>query len=44
MDDLDLVVADDDFIEHLHENSFLETIDIAELDEQWNEWAAENIE
>lgn len=41
---LPVVVADDDFIEHLHENNFDETIDVAELNEEWNDWAKENLD
>ena len=41
---MDYLVADDDFIEHLHEQGFSETIDIAELNEEWNSWVAENVE
>ena len=40
---LPVVVADDDFIEHLHENGFQESIDVAELNEEWNDWAKENL-
>jgi hypothetical protein len=41
--DLPVVVADDDFIEHLHENGFQESIDVAELNEEWDDWAKENL-
>ena len=41
---LPVVVADDDFIEHLHEQGFNETIDVAELKEEWNDWAKENLD
>jgi hypothetical protein len=41
---LPIVVADDDFIEHLHETGFSETIDVAELNEEWNDWAKENLD
>jgi hypothetical protein len=41
---LPVVVADDDFIEHLYENGFDETIDVAELNEEWNDWAKENLD
>ena len=42
--DLPVLVADEDFIEHLHENSFDETKDVAELNEEWNDWAKENLD
>lgn len=41
---LPVVVADDDFIEHLYETGFDETIDVAELNEEWNDWAKENLD
>jgi len=41
--DLPVVVADEDFIEHLHENGFQESIDVAELNEEWSDWAKENL-
>lgn len=41
---LPIVVADDDFIEHLHEMSYYNTIDIGELNEEWNTWSSENCE
>jgi hypothetical protein len=28
----------------LHENGFDETIDVAELNEEWNDWAKENLD
>jgi len=34
----------DDFIEHLHENGFSETIEIEELWVEYDDWAAENVE
>jgi hypothetical protein len=40
---LPVLVADDDFIEYLHEMSF-DTIELAELAEQWTIWALENLE
>jgi hypothetical protein len=40
---LDLYIADDDFIEHLHELSF-DTIEEVELYEEWDNWALENVE
>ena len=42
--DLPVLVADDDFLEHLREQSFRDTIDVAELNEEWNDWAKENVE
>lgn len=41
---LPFVVADDDFIEHLHEMGYGDYIDMAELDLEWNIWAIENLE
>ena len=41
---LPVVVADDDFIEHLYETGFDKTIDVAELNEEWNDWAKENLD
>jgi hypothetical protein len=41
--ELPVIPADDDFIEHLYEHGFNETIDIAELNEEWNDWAKENL-
>lgn len=41
---LPVLAADDDFIEHLHEHGFSETIDVAELNEEWNDWAKENLD
>jgi hypothetical protein len=41
---LPVLAADDDFIEHLHESGFSETIDVAELNEEWNDWAKENLD
>lgn len=38
------LVADDDFLEHLHEMGFEDTIDIEEAIIEWYEWAAENVE
>jgi hypothetical protein len=28
----------------LHENGFDETIDVAELNEEWDDWAKENLD
>jgi len=41
---LPILVADEDFIEHLYENSFIKDIDVAELNEEWNDWAKENLD
>jgi hypothetical protein len=41
---LPILVADDDFIEHLHEHSFSETIDIGDLALEWKDWAKDNVE
>jgi hypothetical protein len=40
---LPIVVADDDFIEHLHENGFSESIDIGDLALEWADWEKENV-
>lgn len=42
--DLPVLVGDDDFLEHLHENSFTETIDINDLIFEWSNWEKENVE
>ena len=41
---LPILVADDDFIEHLHEVGFEDTIDIEDLIFEWVDWEAENVE
>ena len=41
---LPVLVADDDFIEHLHESSFEDTIDINDLVFEWLDWEADNVE
>ena len=38
------LVADDDFIEHLHEMGFDDTIEVEEAIIEWDDWAAENLE
>ena len=38
-----VLVADDDFIEHLHEVGFSEMIDINDLIFEWVDWAKENV-
>ena len=40
---LPVVVADDDFIEHLHELSFVDTIDVNDLAFEWLDWSKENV-
>jgi len=40
---LPVLVADDDFIEHLHEMGFSETIDIGDLALEWVDWVKENV-
>ena len=40
---LPVLVADDDFIEHLHELSFVDTIDLNDLIFEWIDWAKENV-
>lgn len=40
---LPVLVADDDFIEHLHEQGF-ETIEFDELVIEYDDWASENVE
>jgi hypothetical protein len=42
--DLPVLVGDDDFLEHLHENSFTEVIDVNDLIFEWSNWAKENVE
>jgi hypothetical protein len=44
MENLPVLVADDDFIEYLHEMGYEGTIDIAELAVEWKEWAEDNLE
>jgi hypothetical protein len=41
---LPILVADDDFIEHLHELGFFETIDVNDLMFEWIDWAKENVD
>jgi hypothetical protein len=41
--DLPVLVGDDDFLEHLHENSFADMIDINDLVFEWIDWAKENV-
>lgn len=43
-DGLPVLVADDDFIEHLHEHGFDTTIELDELWVEYEDWAAENVE
>lgn len=42
--DLPFIVADEDFIEHLHELGFEDSIDINDLIFEWLDWSSENIE
>jgi hypothetical protein len=42
--DLPVLVGDDDFIEHLHEHSYAETIELDELIIEWDDWSKENVE
>ena len=44
MENLPILVADDDFIEHLYEMGYAGTIELDELYLEWNDWAAENVE
>jgi hypothetical protein len=41
--DMPVLVADDDFIEHLHELSYVDEIDLNELLFEWLDWAKENV-
>jgi hypothetical protein len=43
-DGLPVLVADDDFIEHLHELGFADTIELDDLVFEWIDWAKENVE
>jgi len=40
---LPALVADDDFIEHLHEQGFEETIEMDELVFEYLDWSKENV-
>jgi hypothetical protein len=40
---LPVITADDDFIEHLHEQGYTSQIDMDELIIEWDDWAAENV-
>jgi hypothetical protein len=42
--DLPVLVADDDFLEHLQEQSFMGTIELNELLVEWVDWSKENVE
>ena len=42
-DGLPVLVADEDFFEHLHEHGYTSQIDIAELYLEYEDWAAENV-
>ena len=41
---LPILVADDDFIEHIREMGFDDTIELDEAIIEWDDWAAENVE
>ena len=41
---LPVLVADDDFIEHLHEVGFVDTIDVNDLAFEWLDWSKENVD
>jgi hypothetical protein len=41
--ELPVLTADDDFIEHLHEQGF-DSIELEELYVEYNDWAKENVE
>jgi len=41
--DLPVLVADDDFVEHLHEQGY-DSIDVNELYVEYNDWSKENVE
>jgi hypothetical protein len=41
---LPVLVADDDFLEHLEEDSLGPTVELDDLLNAWKEWAAENVE
>ena len=41
--ELPVLVADDDFIEHLHEQGY-DSIDVQELYVEYADWAKENVE
>lgn len=42
--DLPVLVGDDDFLEHLQENGFADTIEVDDLIFEWIDWAKENVE
>jgi hypothetical protein len=42
--DLPVLVADDDFFEHLQEHGYTSQIDMDELLIEWDDWAKENID
>jgi hypothetical protein len=41
--DLPVLVADDDFVEHLHEMGFVDTIEVGDLIFEWLDWEKENV-
>ena len=40
---LPVLVADEDFIEHLHESGYVDTIELDEVVLEWADWAKENV-
>lgn len=42
--DLPVLVADDDFIEHLYEFGFEGTIELDDLIFEWIDWSSDNVE
>lgn len=38
-----MLIADDDFLEHLHEQGFI-TIELEELYIEWQDWCTENVD
>lgn len=41
--DMPVVVADEDFIEYLHELSYVDEIELHDLVFEWADWAKENV-
>jgi hypothetical protein len=41
---LPVLVGDEDFIEHLHEGGFTDTIELDDLIFEWIDWAKENVD
>jgi hypothetical protein len=42
--DMPVLVADEDFIEYLHELSYVDEIELHDLVLEWVDWAKENID